>query len=61
MVKKSKKARVMRKLIKSIWVLNWFNSCGFSELVPLVGSRWDMERFGMIIVGTPRHADVLKH
>jgi len=28
-------------------------------LIPLVGSRWDMERFGMIIVGTPRHADVL--
>lgn len=27
--------------------------------MPLVGSRWDMERFGMIIVGTPRHADVL--
>jgi len=59
MVKRSKKAKTMRKLIKAIWIFNWFNSCGFAELVPLVGSRWDMERFGMIIVGTPRHADVL--
>ncbi len=53
------KAKKLRKLIKSIWVFNWFNSCGFTELVPVVGSRWDMERFGMIVTGTPRHADVL--
>ena len=49
----------MKRLIRAIWVFNWFNSCGFAELVPVVGSRWDMERFGMIITGTPRHADVL--
>ena len=55
----SKQAADLRKLIKSIWIFNWFNSCGFTELVPVVGSRWDMERFGMIITGTPRHADVL--
>ena len=59
MVKRSKKAKTMRKLIKSIWIFNWFNSCGFAELIPMVGSRWDMERFGIIITGTPRHADVL--
>ena len=53
------KATELKILIKAIWVLNWFNSCGFAELVPMVGSRWDMERFGMIITGTPRHADVL--
>ena len=52
-------AKQLKILIKAIWVLNWFNSCGFAELVPMVGSRWDMERFGMIITGTPRHADVL--
>ena len=52
-------ATKLKVLIKAIWVLNWFNSCGFAELVPMVGSRWDMERFGMIITGTPRHADVL--
>jgi NADH-quinone oxidoreductase subunit B len=52
-------ATKMKRLINAIWIFNWFNSCGFAELVPLVGSRWDMERFGMIITGTPRHADVL--
>lgn len=54
-----KQATKMKRLIKAIWIFNWFNSCGFAELVPVVGSRWDMERFGMIITGTPRHADVL--
>lgn len=58
-LKKSAEAKALGKIIKAIWIFNWFNSCGFLELVPVVGSRWDMERFGMIIVGTPRHADVL--
>jgi len=49
----------MKRLIKAIWVLGWFNSCGFTELLPVVSSRWDMERFGMIVTGTPRQADVL--
>jgi NADH-quinone oxidoreductase subunit B len=49
----------LKRLIKAVWVFNWFNSCGFAELVPVVGSRWDMERFGMIVTGTPRHADAL--
>lgn len=53
------KAKKLRRLIRSIWIFNWFNSCGFTELIPVVGSRWDMERFGMIVTGTPRHADVL--
>jgi len=52
-------ATKMKRLINAIWIFNWFNSCGFTELVPVVGSRWDMERFGMVITGTPRHADVL--
>ncbi|OQX90693.1 MAG: hypothetical protein B6D58_09690 [candidate division Zixibacteria bacterium 4484_95] len=55
----SEKAIKMNRIIKAIWVFNWFNSCGFTELIPVVGSRWDMERFGMIITPTPRHADVL--
>ncbi len=59
MSKESPKKKTMKKLIRSIWVMNWFNSCGFTELIPVVGSRWDMERFGMIVTGTPRHADVL--
>jgi len=59
MAKESPQKKKMKRLIKAIWIMNWFNSCGFCELVPVVGSRWDMERFGMIVVGTPRHADVL--
>jgi len=55
----AKQAEEMKRLIKSIWVFNWFNSCGFTELISVVGSRWDMERFGMVVTGTPRHADAL--
>lgn len=49
----------LKRLVKSIWVFNWFNSCGVTELLPMVGSRWDMERLGMILVDSPRHADCL--
>jgi NADH:ubiquinone oxidoreductase subunit B-like Fe-S oxidoreductase len=48
-----KESTKLKRLIKAIWVFNWFNSCGFCELFPVVASRWDMERFGMIIVGSP--------
>ena len=43
----------------SLYVLIYFNSCGFMELLPWVGSGYDMERFGIKAVGSPRHADVL--
>ena len=49
----------LKKMAKSIWVFNWFNSCGFTEVLPVVGSRWDMERFGLIPVSSPRQADCL--
>jgi NADH-quinone oxidoreductase subunit B len=52
-------SKKLKRLVKSIWVFNWFNSCGFMEMLPVVGSRWDMERFGMIPVASPRHADCL--
>lgn len=42
----------------SLWIFNYFNSCGFIELFPWVGSGYDIERFGAKAVGTPRHADV---
>ncbi|MCD6363768.1 MAG: NADH-quinone oxidoreductase subunit NuoB [Synergistetes bacterium] len=58
-MEESEDKKVMKRIIKAIWVFNWFNSCGFTELLPVVGSRWDMERFGLIAVSTPRHADVL--
>ncbi len=53
------KKGAMKKFVKSVWVFNWFNSCGFTELLPVVGSRWDMERFGIIAVNSPRKADAL--
>jgi len=49
----------MKKLIKAMRISNWFNSCGFTDLIQVGGFRWDMKRFGMIIFGAPRHADVL--
>jgi NADH-quinone oxidoreductase B subunit len=49
----------MKRVVRSIWVFNWFNSCGFTEILPVVGSRWDMERFGIVPVSSPRHADCL--
>jgi len=54
-----KESKKLKRLVKSIWVFNWFNSCGFTEMLPVVGSRWDMERFGIIPVASPRHADCL--
>ena len=56
----TEKAKKMKRLIKAVWVFNWFNSCGFCELVPVVGSRWDMERFGMIVTKNLRHLDLMK-
>ena len=44
---------------KFLWVLNYFNSCGFMELLPWVGSGYDMERFGILATASARHADVL--
>ncbi len=52
-------ARKMGRLIRSIWIFNWFNSCGCVELLPVAASIYDMERFGIKLVGSPRHADVL--
>lgn len=44
---------------RSLWVLNYFTGCCFVEAVPWVSSGFDMERFGLLVVGSPRHADVL--
>jgi len=56
---KEKHVKAMERLVRAIWVFNWFNSCGCTELLPVISSRFDMERFGLIPVGTPRHADCL--
>ena len=49
-------------LKKSVWVFHVnagaCNNCDI-EVLDLLTPRFDIERFGMILVGTPRHADVL--
>ena len=49
-------------LPKSLWVTTCnsgsCNGCDI-EIVACISPRYDIERFGMKLVGTPRHADVL--
>ena len=48
--------------IKSPWIIHFntgaCNACDI-EIVAALTPRYDIERFGIIIKGTPRHADVL--
>ncbi len=52
----------MLALTKSLWVYHVntgaCNNCDI-EILELLTPRYDVERFGMILVGSPRHADVL--
>ena len=49
-------------LRKSLWVYHVntgaCNNCDI-EILELLTPRYDIERFGMLLVGSPRHADVL--
>lgn len=49
-------------LRKSLWVYHVntgaCNNCDI-EVLDLLTPRFDIERFGMMLVGSPRHADVL--
>ena len=49
-------------LTRSLWVYHVntgaCNNCDI-EVLELVTPRYDIERFGMLLVGSPRHADVL--
>jgi len=49
-------------LRKSLWVYHVntgaCNNCDI-EVLELLTPRFDIERFGMLLVGSPRHADVL--
>ena len=51
-----------RAFTKSLWVYHVnagaCNNCDI-EVLELLTPRYDIERFGMILVGSPRHADVL--
>jgi len=44
---------------KSLWMLYYCTGCGAIELPPSMTSRFDMERFGMGPMATPRQADIL--
>ena len=48
--------------IKSPWILHFntgaCNACDI-EIIAALTPRYDVERFGVILKGTPRHADVL--
>ncbi len=44
---------------KSVFVLAYGTGCGAIEVRPLMTSRFDAERFGIINAATPRQADVL--
>ena len=48
--------------IKSPWILHFntgaCNACDI-ELIASLTPRYDVERFGILLKGTPRHADVL--
>ena len=43
---------------KSVWMLYYCTGCGAVELPPSMTSRFDMERFGMGPMATPRQADL---
>jgi NADH-quinone oxidoreductase subunit B len=44
---------------RSLWMLYYCTGCGAVELPPTMTSRFDMERFGIGPMATPRQSDVL--
>jgi len=52
----------LKDLNRSLWAFHVntgsCNGCDI-EIVAALTPRYDIERFGMKLVGTPRHADVL--
>ena len=44
---------------RSLWITNFFTGCCYIEAVPWLSSGFDMERFGMLLKGSPIHSDVL--
>lgn len=53
---------IHRARLKSPWVLHFntgaCNACDI-EIIAALTPRYDLERFGVLLKGTPRHADVL--
>ncbi len=44
---------------RSIWMLHYCTGCGAMELPPTMTARFDMERFGITPMATPRQADIM--
>ncbi len=44
---------------RSIWMLHYCTGCGAMELPPTMTARFDMERFGIAPMATPRQADIM--
>ena len=44
---------------RSLWVVAYGTGCGAIEIRPTITSRFDAERMGLRMVGTPRQADVV--
>ncbi len=44
---------------RSLWMMHFCTGCGAIELPPTMTSRFDMERFGIIPMATPRQSDLL--
>ena len=44
---------------RSLWIMNYFTGCCFLEAIPWVSSGFDMERFGLIVANSHRHAYLL--
>ena len=42
----------------SLWAVYFCTGCGIIEVPPVITSRWDAERFGVIPVATPRQANL---
>ncbi|MEA1912121.1 MAG: NADH-quinone oxidoreductase subunit NuoB [Spirochaetota bacterium] len=52
--------KISAKLSKrSLWMLHYCTGCGAIELPPTMTARFDMERFGISPMVTPRQADIL--
>ncbi len=44
---------------RSLWMMHFCTGCGAIEMPPTMTSRYDMERFGIIPMATPRQSDLL--
>ncbi len=44
---------------RSLWIVHFCTGCGAMEMPAIMTSRYDMERFGIVSMATPRQADIM--